>query len=245
MTADQVRNKTVNLLRSGKGVVTSAVRANAVQMLERIGEGGAAQKLKGVEQADLQPPGSSPLAKRHNMTIAGLLGGKPGDVQYMITDPAIWDAKGMKRAELKKTVQAPLKLYAQTKQAYDLLETINAGTSGFARYFRRYHKDLKFLPAGEADMKQKAMQLRLIREDLMEILRASEGTRNALNLKHEIARYEIRTTAGVELAEQLFDVIRNNPAEWQARMIPGLQKAKGAVAEIEDTMGVRFILDYD
>lgn len=245
LTPEQVRNKTVNLLRSGKGVVTKATLDNTVQMLERLGEGAAAQKLKGVEQADLQPEGSSPLARRYNMTIGGLLNGKPGDVQYVITDPKAWEAKGEALGKLKKAVQAPLKLYANTKQAYDLLRTINAGTSGFARYFRRYHKDLRFLPAGEADMKEKAMQLRLIREDLMEILRSSEGTRNALNLKHEIARYEIRTTAGVELAEQLFDVIRNNPSEWQARMIPGLEKAKAAVAEVEDTSGVRFILDYD
>lgn len=237
LTPEQVRNKTVNLLRSGKGVVTEAARDNAAQMLEQLGKGGAAQLLKGVEQADLQPESVAP---RHNMTIGGL-----GDVQYMITDQKAWEEKGKSRGELKTTVQAPLKLYAQTKQAYDLLSTINAGTSGFARYFRRYHKDFQFLPTGGADMKRDAMALRLLREDLMETLRKSEGTRNALNLKHEIERYEIRTTAGVALMEQIFDVIRNNPAEWQARMEPGLEKARDAVAEVEDTSGVRFVLDYD
>jgi hypothetical protein len=79
----------------------------------------------------------------------------------------------------------------------------------------------------------------------MEEIRKSEDTRNALNLKHEIQRYEIRTGMGVSLVEQMFDLWRNNPDEWKARLVPALEKARNAVSEVEDTAGVRFVLDYD
>jgi hypothetical protein len=237
MTEDQVRNKAVNLLRSGKGVVTKEVLDNTAQMLERMGEGGAAQKLYGVEQVDFQPESVVP---RHNMTIGGL-----GDVQYMITDPKAWEEKGKSRGELKQTVQAPLKLYANSKKVHDLFNAMNAGPSGWSRYFRRYHGDITFVPTASADAKENAAALRLLREDGMEEIRKSEDTRNALNLKHEIQRYEIRTGMGVSLVEQMFDLWRNNPEEWKARLVPALEKARNAVSEVEDTAGVRFVLDYD
>ena len=237
LTPEQIRNKAVNLLRSGGGEVTEEVRDNAVRALEQLGEGAAALKLKGVRQDDLQP---ETVAKRKVMTIGGL-----GDVRYVITDQKAWDAKGQKLGDLKREVQAPLQLYSKTKKAYDLLSAINAGTSGWARYFRRYHGEFKFLPSGGADMKQDAAALRLLREDMMETLRKSEGTRNALNLKHEIERYEIRTGAGIANLEELFDNIRNEPEEWKARIIPALEKAQDAVQEVEDTSGIRFDRNYD
>lgn len=236
MSDSQIAGRVVNLLRGGKKQVSKEMVDQVAGALESGGLMGAANKLREVEPVDFQP---EEVAPRQNLHIGGL-----GDVSYVITDPAAWDAKGKSLQELKQKVKAPLVKYAKSKRLYDLLGAMNAGADGMARYFRKYHSNLTFTPTAAADIQKSGAEMRLLREDLMEAIRQSENTRNALNLKHEIERYEIRTGAGVSFMQQIFDTLSNSPGQWQAKMRPALDNADAGVRELEYTSGIRFIRDY-